>query len=62
MAEEQGDWCGPRARCRVRDWAAYDRALARRGDITVWLSPDAIAMHVLNRMAEIGLPRAQRVA
>jgi hypothetical protein len=27
----------------VRDWAAYDRALARRGDITVRISPDAVA-------------------
>jgi hypothetical protein len=31
------------ARYRVRDWAAYHRALARRGDITVWLSPDVVA-------------------
>ena len=34
---------GQRARYRVRDWAAYDQALARRGDITVWVSPDALA-------------------
>jgi Transposase DDE domain len=34
---------GRRARYAVRDWAAYDRALARRGDITVWVSPDAVA-------------------
>ena len=27
----------------VRNWAAYERALVRRGDVTVWLSPDAIA-------------------
>ena len=27
----------------VRNWASYDRALARRGDITIWLSPAAIA-------------------
>ncbi len=27
----------------VRNWAAYDRALVRRGDITIWLSPEAIA-------------------
>ena len=33
----------PRARYRVRDWASYDRALARRGDITVWVSPEAMA-------------------
>ena len=28
---------------RVRNWASYDRALIRRGDITLWLSPAAIA-------------------
>ena len=28
---------------RVANWAAYDRALVRRGDVTVWLSPAAIA-------------------
>ena len=27
----------------VRNWASYDRALVRRGDITIWLSPAAIA-------------------
>jgi DDE family transposase len=32
-----------RARYRVRDWAAYDRALVRRGDITVRVSPGAVA-------------------
>ena len=25
------------------NWPAYDRALVQRGDITVWLAPDAIA-------------------
>lgn len=34
---------GRRARYRVRDWAAYDRALARRGDITLWVSPHVLA-------------------
>ena len=27
----------------VGHWSAYDRALVQRGDITVWLAPDAIA-------------------
>ena len=27
---------------RVRNWASYDRALVRRGDLTIWLSPAAI--------------------
>ena len=29
-------------RYRVTNWAEYDRALRRRGDITIWLSPAAI--------------------
>ena len=28
---------------RVGTWAEYDRALVRRGDVTLWLTPDAIA-------------------
>ncbi len=28
---------------RVKNWASYDRALVRRGDVTVWLSSEAIA-------------------
>ncbi|MFT4572104.1 MAG: hypothetical protein ACI8TX_002569 [Hyphomicrobiaceae bacterium] len=28
---------------RVTNWAEYDRALVRRGDVTLWISPDAIA-------------------
>ncbi len=28
---------------RVTNWASYDRAIVRRGDVTVWLSPEAIA-------------------
>ena len=28
---------------RVANWASYDRALVQRGDVTVWLSPGAIA-------------------
>ena len=28
---------------RVANWASYDRALIRRGDVTVWVSPEAVA-------------------
>ena len=28
---------------RVANWASYDRALVRRGDVTLWVSPEAIA-------------------
>ncbi len=33
----------PRARYRVENWGAYDAALRRRGDLTVWVTPEAIA-------------------
>ena len=28
---------------RIRNWSSYNRALVRRGDLTVWLSDDALA-------------------
>ena len=28
---------------RVANWASYDRALVERGDVTLWVSPEAIA-------------------
>ncbi len=28
---------------RVGNWPEYDRGLVQRGDITIWLSPEAIA-------------------
>jgi transposase len=31
-----------KAKYRVSNWADYDRALVRRGDITLWISEDAI--------------------
>lgn len=40
---DQGRRRARRTRYAVRDWAAYDRALARRGDITVWVSPEVVA-------------------
>ncbi len=27
---------------RVINWADYDRSLVQRGDITLWISPEAI--------------------
>jgi hypothetical protein len=33
----------PRARYQVQNWPEYDRALQRRGDLTVWIMPEAIA-------------------
>jgi hypothetical protein len=33
----------PRARYRVQNWPAYDRALQQRGSMTVWVTPEALA-------------------
>src|SRR3712207_6401019 len=33
----------PRARYRVSNWPEYDRALQRRGSLTVWVTPEALA-------------------
>jgi Transposase DDE domain len=33
----------PRARYRVTNWPEYDRALQRRGSLTVWVTPAALA-------------------
>src|SRR4051794_10925109 len=33
----------PRARYKVRNWPAYDRALQQRGSLTVWVTPEALA-------------------
>ena len=29
---------------RVRNWPEYDRALAKRGNITVWFAEDAVGI------------------
>ena len=42
---------------RVSNWAAYDLALVQRGDITLWISEDAIASW---KPAPTGLRDAQR--
>ena len=42
---------------RVTNWAAYDRALVQRGDVTLWISEDAIASW---KPAPTGLRGAQR--
>src|ERR671932_999844 len=33
----------PRARYQVTNWPEYDRALQRRGSLTVWVTPEALA-------------------
>ncbi len=33
----------PKARYRVENWSAYDAAMRRRGDLTIWVTPEAFA-------------------
>ena len=39
---------------RVANWAAYNQALVRRGDVTVWLCSDAIAAWTPRRSGRRG--------
>ena len=39
---------------RVANWSAYNRALVRRGDVTVWLAPEAIAAWTPRRSGRRG--------
>src|SRR3954449_7187110 len=47
----------PRARYRVQNWPEYDRALQRRGELTVWVTPEAIAAWCPPRTGRRGRPR-----
>jgi hypothetical protein len=47
----------PKARYRVQNWPEYDRALQRRGDLTVWVTPEAIAAWCPPRTGRRGRPR-----
>ncbi len=42
---------------RVANWSAYNRALVRRGDVTVWLAPEAIAAWTPRQTGRRGGPR-----
>lgn len=46
----------PRARYRVESWSAYDAALRRRGDLTVWVTPEAIAAWTPAKTGRRGRP------
>lgn len=39
---------------RVQNWAAYDRGLVRRGSITLWLTPKAVAGWKPRRSGKLG--------
>ena len=47
----------PRARYRVKNWRDYDAALRRRGDLTVWVTPAAIAAWTPPRSGRRGRPQ-----
>jgi hypothetical protein len=42
MSNKPTSWPKGRPRYVVRNWSAYDRALRRRGDVTVWISEEAV--------------------
>lgn len=46
----------PKARYRVENWSAYDAALRRRGDLTLWVTPEAIATWTPPAMGRHGRP------
>ncbi len=46
----------PKVRYRVANWAAYDAALRRRGDLTIWVTPEAIAAWTLPPTGRWGRP------
>ena len=42
---------------RVTNWAEYDRALVERGDITLWISPEAIRAWTAKPSGRRGAPQ-----
>src|SRR3712207_5543688 len=48
----------PRARHKVTNWPEYDRALQRRGSLTIWVTPEALAAWHPPRTGGRGRPRA----
>ena len=47
----------PKARYRVQNWPAYDTALRQRGDLTVWVTPAAMAAWTPPRCRRRGRPQ-----
>jgi len=47
----------PRARYKVTNWPEYDRALQQRGNLTVWMTPEALAAWHPPRTGQRGRPR-----
>jgi hypothetical protein len=47
----------PKTRYRVKNWHSYDAALRSRGDLTVWVTPAAMATSTAPRNARRGRPQ-----
>ena len=47
----------PKARYKIENWAEYDAALRRRGSLTVWVTPEAIAAWAPATTGRRGRPR-----
>src|SRR4051812_34201857 len=47
----------PKARYKIGNWAEYDAALRRRGSLTVWVTPEAIAAWAPAATGQRGRPR-----
>ncbi len=47
----------PRARYKVTNWPAYDRALQQRGGLTVWVTPEALVAWQPPHTGQRGRPR-----
>ena len=48
----------PRARYKVANWPEYDKALQQRGNLTVWVTPEALAAWRPPHTGQRGRPRA----
>ena len=46
-----------KTRYRVTNWSQYDKALAKRGDITLWISEEAIESWAPKPSGKRGAPR-----
>ncbi len=46
-----------KTRYRVSNWAQYDQALVKRGDITLWITPEAIRGWTAKPTGQCGAPR-----
>jgi hypothetical protein len=48
----------PKARYKIENWAEYNTALRRRGSLTVWVTPEAIAAWAPATTGRRGRPRS----